>query len=513
MSVKGSASSLLIRGIIMALISFGLLAFASNVYGAEEEDEHILERFTSYLDMRIPVLMADYDIPGASIALIQKGKTTWVKAYGHADLEAGRKMTVDTPVMVQSISKPVTAWGVMKLVQEGKIQLDHSVERYLNGFTLPETAFSEEKVTVRNLLSNSAGMPLGNVLERYSPKGKIPSLEESLSREAWLQREPSEAFSYSNTGFNLLELLIEEVTGREFARYMEEEVLLPLGMDASSFTWSEQWYPPVPTGYDTKGAPVPVYVYPGRASGGLFATVEDIASFVSAGMPGFSQRGSEVLDTQNIRLLHTPAVEIPGLYGLAFDYYGLGHFIETLPDDKTSVSHGGQGYGWMTHFQSVPETGDGIVILTNSQRSWPFFAHILSDWSEWNGLPPVGMSRIILAQRLVWALTGMIMITVFWRSWHLGKELTSGRRRFAPLSKNNFIRRSVEACLSVVLLSCLFWCICQDYLFITSLLPKASFWLGVSIFGFALVLLSSAVFPFKQNKQGDGSIVCSSPKS
>jgi len=488
----------------MTVILFGLLVFAANVYGAMEDDEHIiLERFTSYLDMRIPVLMEDYDIPGASIALIQKGKTTWVKAYGYADMEAGRKMTVDTPVMVQSISKPVTAWGVMRLVQEGKIQLDHPVEEYLDSFTLPETEFSEEKVTVRHLLSQSAGMPLGNVLERYSPKGEIPSLEETLSREARLQREPGEAFSYSNTGFNLLELLIEEVTGQDFARYMEEEILIPLGMDDSSFTWSEKWYPPVPTGYDTKGAPVPVYVYPGRASGGLFATVKDIASFVSAGMPGFSQRGSEVLDPQNIRLLHTPAVEIPGFYGLAFDHYGLGHFIETLPDGKTSVSHGGQGYGWMTHFQSVPETGDGIVILTNSQRSWPFFAYILRDWSEWNGLPPVGMSRIIQGQRLVWALTGIIMFTALWRSWHLVQELASGRRRFSPLSKNNLLRRSVEACLSVVLLSGLFWCISMDYLFITSLFPKASVWLGASIFGLAMVLLSSGVFPFRHDVTGN----------
>lgn len=500
MNVKESAGRFLIIGILMTVILFGFLEFTSNVHVAKEENERIvLERFTSYLDMRIPVLMEDYDIPGASIALIQKGKTTWVKAYGYADLEAGRKMTVDTPVMVQSISKSVTAWGVMKLVQEGKIQLDQPIEDYLNSFSLPETAFSEKKVTVRRLLSNSAGMPLGNILERYSPKEKIPSLKESLSREARLQQEPGEAFSYSNTGFNLLELLIEEVTGRDFAGYMEEEVLVPLGMDHSSFTWSEKWYPPVPTGYDLKGTPVPVYVYPGRASGGLFATVEDIASFVSAGMPGFSQSGSEVLIPENIRLLHTPEIEVPGFYGFAFDHYGLGHFIETLPDGKTSVSHGGQGYGWMTHFQSVPETGDGIVILTNSQRSWPFFAYILKDWSEWNGLPPMGMSKIILGQRLVWALTGVIMFAVLWLSWHMGKEVASGRRRFGPLSKNNLLRRSVAACLSVILLSCLFWCINQDYLFITSLLPKASVWLGVSILGFALVLLTSAVFPLEHD--------------
>ena len=98
----------------------------------------------------------------------------------------------------------------------------------------------------------------------------------------------------------MLELLVE-VTGRDFAEYMEEEVLLPLGMYESSFTWSEELQPEVPVGYDLKGKPISVYIYPEKGSGGLFASVDDIATFVSAGMPDYFHSEQEVLTKESIK--------------------------------------------------------------------------------------------------------------------------------------------------------------------------------------------------------------------
>src|SRR5690606_169734 len=88
-----------------------------------EKDTSIIE-FTDYLDIRIPEIMKEYEIPGVNIALIQKGETKWSNAYGYADLEKVIKMSTDTYCRVESISKSVTAWGVMKLVEDGKIDLD-----------------------------------------------------------------------------------------------------------------------------------------------------------------------------------------------------------------------------------------------------------------------------------------------------------------------------------------------------------------------------------------------------
>lgn len=149
----------------------------------------------------------------------------------------------------------------------------------------------------------------------------------------------------------------------------------------------------------------------------------------------------------------------------------------------------------MTHFYSVPETGDGIVIMTNSQRSWPFFAYVLSDWAEWSGFGSVGMGRIVLAQRALWALIGLIGLLVLWQVWRLGQGLLSGRRWFAPLSKEYHLLRLVQGGLSLILMAILLWCVSQDYLDITSLFPIASGWLGIAILVSAVVLLLSAVSP------------------
>ena len=487
---------------VVLIISSTLAIIALKTHAKKKVEEHAsLENFTSFLNECVPALMKKYDIPGVNIALVKKGETVWLKAYGYADLEKGLKMTVDTHCRVESISKSVTAWGVMKLVEQGKIELDKPVGQCIKNWTFPESEFSEEKVTVRLLLSHSAGMPLGTIGVRYSPKGKIPSLEESLSRDAVLMQEPGLSFSYSNTGFNLLELLIEEVTGRDFAEYMAEEVLIPLGMRSASFTWSEKWKPAVPLGYDLKGNPIPVYVYPDKASGGLFASVNDIATFIAAGMTKFSRTGLEVLGEESIRKLYTPAVKIPGFYGLAFESYGFGHFIETLSDGKKAVSHGGQGSGWMTHFHSVPETGDGIVILTNSQRSWPFIACILSDWAKWNGFSSVGMGQILRGQKALWVLIGLLVIAALWQIWRLAQGLFSGRRHFAPLSREFWLLRLVQSCLFVILASSLLWAANQDYLFLSSVFPIASVWLGFSLFLLALFLLLSILFPYEKNEK------------
>lgn len=476
-------------GILVLLAT--MLFLRSHAAGAAEQHSS-LQDFTAHLDKRIPALMKYYDIPGASIALVQNGRAAWSKAYGYADLENERRMTTDTYCRVESLSKPVTAWGVMKLVEQGKIELDNPVVQYLQNWELPESNFSEEKVTVRQLLSHNAGMPLGDFWERYSPREEMPSLEESLSKEAVLIREPGLSFSYSNTGYNLLELLIEEVTGRDFAAYMEEEIFLPLGMNRSTFTWSEDLEPAVPTGYDLKGRPVPLYVYPEKASGGLLATAEDIATFVAAGMTNFPHGGQEVLTRQNINKLYTPMAGKIGVYDLVFDAYGLGYYLEDLPSGERAVSHGCQGGGVMTHFHSVPETGDGIVILTNSQRSWPFIAYVLRDWSKWNGFSSVGMEQIIRVKKALWALNGLIFSFVLWQLWRLGRGIISKRRRFAPLSGEFLLLRLVQSGLSIIVVAGLWWAKNQDYLFITTVFPIVSRWLGLSIFFLAVVLILSA---------------------
>jgi CubicO group peptidase (beta-lactamase class C family) len=480
--------------IALACIAFAVLAVSLwQTRGVQEGVP--LGQFTDHLNERIPNLMDHFGIPGSVIAVVRRGEPVWSEAYGFADVKGARPMTTNTPCRVESISKSVTAWGVMRLVEQGKIRLDDPVELHLGDWPLPESSFPSEQVTVQRLLSHTAGMPLGDIFERYSPGEDIPTLSESLADKAVVEREPGSTFLYSNTGFDLLELMIEKVTGRDFAEYMRDEVLLPLGMDHSHFVWSESYDPPVANGHDQKGQPIPVYVYPATASGGLFSTVDDIARFVAAGMTRFGDAGRAVLHSESIAELHAPVVDITSFYGIVFDAYGYGHFVENLSNGYRAVAHGGHGYGWMTHFHAVPETGDGIVILTNSQRSWPFFAYVLNDWAHWIGAGSVGMGKIIFARRVLLALVSLIAIMSLWRLLRIVQGLVSGRRRFAPLARNARAFRLVHGALSIVLFLGVLWCVSRDYLLLTSIFPVVSGWLWLALSVCALALFLSSVAP------------------
>lgn len=457
-----------------------------------------LENFTSFLNSKIPGLVDDYNVPGLCIAIIKKGEHVWSNAYGYADLQQNKKMSVDAVFRVESISKSVTAWGVMKLVEKGLLGLDAPVEKYLDDWELLESEFFVKEITVRKLLSHNSGLSLGSIGIEYSPEDKMPSLRDYLSKEIQLESDPSMGFSYSNTGYNLLELIIEEVTGESFSEFMRKEILLPLGMSKSMFVWDESISSKLPTGYDLKGTPIAAYVYPAKASGGLFAPINDIARFVAAGMHK-NKINTKVLMQKNITELYSSRVKIPGIFSVVADEYGYGHFIETLPDGRRAVWHGGQGHGWMSHFHSVPASGDGIVILTNSQRSWPMIAQILNYWSEWSSLGSVKMERIrfgIIVIRFL--LLGLVLFSLFYLSF-LTYELRRGKRVFTPFVKNSLWSRSLKAFVSLNLIGVLVWSAAQPYLIISSIFPDLSVWAGYSLLAFAIVLFISSLLPSVEN--------------
>ncbi len=273
-----------------------LYLYNKNIYHGQS-----LKQFEVLLNEHVSELMDYYQIPGANIALVKNGQLIWVKAYGYADIENKKPMTVKSYCRVESISKPVVAWGIMRLVQEGKLNLNTPVINYIKDWSFPKSNYSANRITTKMLLSHTSGLPLGTIGVRYSPKDtNIPELKTRLSNDAVLIKEPGKSFTYSNTGFNILELLIEDVSGLDFNRYMTDSLLIPLGMVNSSFEWSEKWNPEVPKGYDLNGKAIPVYIYPDKASGGLFATPIDIATFICAGMPLFSDKANKVLNSSQI---------------------------------------------------------------------------------------------------------------------------------------------------------------------------------------------------------------------
>lgn len=234
------------------------------------------ESLANYYDECVPELLEFYDVPAATVALVEDGEVTWTRAYGEANRENENPTTTGTVFRVASITKSVTAWGVMNLVERGEIALDDPIERHITRWELPETEFDTEEVTIRRLLSHRSGlqMELPDDDQLYAPGEELPSLEavlagDGLGSAAGFEQAPGSAFSYSNAGFVLLELLIEEVTGQKYETYMKEEILEPLGMDDATFTWDSEVKSAIATGYYLDGEPSPVFVDPIKAPRGF----------------------------------------------------------------------------------------------------------------------------------------------------------------------------------------------------------------------------------------------------
>ncbi len=477
---------------------FIILLLFSTVFQMQKVDSKgALITFTDHLEKNIPELMAYYDVPGLNIALIKNGKQVWADSFGYANVEQGKKMAIDTVCRVESISKSVTAWGIMKLVENGKIELDAPITEYLQDWDFSQYNYPADLITPRMLLNHTAGLSLGTIGPDalYSPDDRIPALKDILKEEFSMIRSPGEQFSYSDTGYNILELLVETVTGQAFDEYMQEEILIPLGMNHSSYDWKVFPVEEIPLGYNTNKESIPVYTYAMKASGNLFSTLEDITTFIISGM-GHVYTNQTVLKESSIEQLYDQSVEqIPGLYGLVFEGYGLGHFIEVLSNGERALSHGGQGTGWMTHFHSIPESGDGIVILSNSQRTWPVFATLLQDWSNWSGFSPVGMSRLLLGQKLLWLLIAGLIFFSLWKIWELIEDLVKGKRQFLVYAKGISIRPIILIVVALTLLIVVYLAVNMTYQPLFSIFPVASYWFFSVLVGLCFVLLFLGFFP------------------
>jgi len=451
------------------------------------------EELTSVLDGRVPTLLDRYDVPGASIALIEDGEVTWSGAYGTADITEDRPTNEDTPFQVQSITKSVTAWGVLRLVERDEIGLDDPIASHITSWDPPDADYSWEKVTVRRVLSHSAGLPAGGY-ETVPLDEEPPPLREALSGNvdgpaARPTDKPGE-FRYSNPGYALLELLIEDVTGRDYAVYMHEEVLSALEMEGATFDVTDQLHSELATEHLVDGTPVPLSHGPTKAHSGLYATAEDIARFVAAGTETSAEppeRG--LLAPESIAELYSPTVETTGFYGLATDGAGLGFFTETHANGKRAVMNGGQGAGSWNWFHAVPETGDGIVILTNSERSVQLIADVVETWVEHSGSPPASLARARRWVRMpIWILVGIAVGLAL----RLGYGGITGQRSFAPLSERDRTVRIALAGLGLATLG-LWWTLGRDT--VAFFLPVIAEWVGLALSIVVVLLLVTVLFP------------------
>lgn len=355
-----------------------LLSFAIS---AQKERKEI-DQFVSQLDQKIPQLLNDFIVPGAAIAIIENGEIILQKGYGNSNIEKGIKVTNTTGFNIGSISKTVAAWGVMKLVQDGKIDLDAPAEKYLTRWHLPNSEFDINKVTIRRLLSHTAGLSLHGY-PGWSPKDNLPTIEESLDGKnngpgrVEIIMEPGTQWKYSGGGFTILQLIIEEVTGQKFEDYMQAQILNPLGMTSSSYTIDDKILKSSSLEHNDFGEVIDYELFTAQAAAGLHTTITDFTKFAQASLYADKNNHQQILSTSYLTQMMEPAEASNGSYGL-------GYQLETIDGISTTLAgHGGANAGWHAFLRVNPLTNDGLIMITNGGAGRNVYRQIYCDWIFW----------------------------------------------------------------------------------------------------------------------------------
>jgi CubicO group peptidase (beta-lactamase class C family) len=349
--------------------------------------------FTSTVDAVTPSLLREYAVPGVAVALIQKGRVVWMHGYGFANVASGTRVTAETVFNVGSISKSPTAWGVMQLVDQGKVDLDRPVDSYLKRWHLPASSFDNSQVTVRRLLSHTSGIS-NHDFHGWEPESALPAIEDSLSGktgtgEVRVVAAPGSGFHYSGANYAILQLLIEEVSGQRFQDYMRANIFQHLHMPNSQYGLPLGFLEVMATPYDGLGGALPILRYNELSAAGLTMTLRDLATFAAAGLqePSGEPPGRGVLKQQTVVLMQSPAPASRWAdrdpYG-PDPQYGFGYTVRPAQlVGKVGIGHGGTNRGWESFFQIVPSTGDGIVIMTNSSNGSAVISSLLCSWRRW----------------------------------------------------------------------------------------------------------------------------------
>ena len=316
------------------------------------------------------------NIPGVAIAIIDKGEVTYLN-FGLAYAGKSDRVTNDTLFELASISKPITATAIMRLVELGLVSLDAPISSYIKPWKLPASEYDNDEVTLRRIMSHTAGLS-GRSYQGFPVDQKLPSIEDSLngiplaSSKVELIIEPGTQYKYSGGGFTLAQLAIERVTHRSYAEFMTDEIFKPLGMTNTTVHSSSE---PVSvrsaSPHDFNGKPIEIYRLPELAAGGVKSTSKDLANFALSMMGD-----SPILSTQSISQLSTSVIEINSNLAMALGF--------ELRDGM--LSHGGQNRGWISSMDISPSSQSALIILTNSESGVRLIDQVRCIWNSSFGI-------------------------------------------------------------------------------------------------------------------------------
>ncbi|MFX1573621.1 MAG: serine hydrolase domain-containing protein [Promethearchaeota archaeon] len=328
--------------------------------------------------------MRKYKVPGLAISIFQEDQTIYSKGFGARDLEKFLPMTPHTLIGIGSITKSLTAFGIMKLVERGLLSLEDSVSKYLNFAPF----INHPDIQIQHILSHSSGVPAadGGLASLFYTFGDYKKIYPATNRDDFIAHlgepeefiifKPGEKFYYNNDMFTCLGFIIEKLSGISYSEFIRKEILDPLEMKRAVFSKEDFEKDPlndIMTGYIPKKEddkmvpdkkPVPLYEYL-NAPGGLYVSMEEMAHYAQCLLQKGNYKGDKLLSTQLFEELWNPRITSP--YGYGKDpKYCLGWVYEDNYYPNTYFHHGGGLGTSCASFGLIPEKKLGVSVGQNS---------------------------------------------------------------------------------------------------------------------------------------------------
>ena len=348
-----------------AIVSFSLLFFVLCLPGVAQtpEIESALEEF------KLEERMKHYGVPGISFALIDNGQLVWAKGYGVLQEGKSEKVNTETLFSVGSISKMGTAVAALKLMEQGQVNLDKDINTYLKAWKVPENQFTRQQpVTLRRIMSHTAGLTVHGFAD-FQPGETLPTTVQVLNGKSpaknsaiYVDIPVGSRFRYSGGGTTVQQLLIEELTGKEFHLAIDDLLFTTLKMQRSSYQ------NPLPASlgniakaHNNNGSPVALprgyQAMPEAAASGLWTTPSDFSKVMIMLMEAYHV-GNSYLSPATVKDMMTP---------VAPSEYGLGPRIRTL-NGRLTFAHGGANDSYRARFIGYLDNKDGFIIFTNGSQ-------------------------------------------------------------------------------------------------------------------------------------------------
>jgi len=365
----------------------------------------------------LPVLdrMHALHVPAVSIAIIEDGRIVEETALGIrcADGAPEDRVTPRTRFQACSISKPIAALAMQRLVAQGVLDLDADINTLLRGWQVPASGDWQPRITLRQLASHSAGLSTHG-FPGYSRDATLPDLVHVLSGSAPANTEsvrvaivPGVQFRYSGGGLVVMQLIMQEATGVPFPQLMRDLVLDPVQMQDSGYDQPlpDTLHRTAAVAHDLDGRPIPGdwHVYPELAAAGLWTTAGDLARYAIAVQRAVADADGALLSPADADRMLTPqtpsaprAERVGGLNAV-----GIGPFVRLADGRVSYFGHSGGNEGFRCHLLAHRDLGFGAAVMTNGDGGMPLIAEILDAiaearrWpdfvrSELDPLPPQG---------------------------------------------------------------------------------------------------------------------------